>query len=206
MLMTIQNSAKMEGVSVVRSIADASGDVANYRIKMLGDGSDRESDPGWWYLQATDYRRTFMTLAVALKEEPVKHNHAIIPAVYLLGVAAELFMKTFLLVSGYSSSKASSFLHDLKRLRAECAKVNPAFNARDLIYVTDSVGALITAKGGMRYPKDGGGAIFEAPTMPNSLGILDDIVRPMITEKIEDEGEKSDCVVPSLAIQEKIER
>lgn len=123
------------------------------------------------------------------------------PAVFLLAVATELTLKSFLLAGGYTVEQVKDFGHDLQRLRSECLQRDSRFDDESIRYVADQLGPWLTGRGGVRYPVDFGGAGLVFPHMPRALEQLGAIVGPLFLEEAPPQrrrGQQYDRPLPLL--------
>ena len=182
-LLTAQHTGKMENLDLVIQKPDKSGNLREYKV-LLGNISNRDNDPGWWYMQAYDFASTFRWLLELINSDSTKFYSSINPAVYIWSISAELYMKTFLLKQGDRLEEVVGLKHDLESLRLRCFNIDKDFEQSDLTFLTKNQGPLITFNGGMRYPQKSGTGFLYQPQMPDSLDFLEEKVRPLVTELI----------------------
>ncbi len=181
LFLTAQDTEFLHDVAIVINTKDKS-----YEINM--DPQKKKSeDPGWWYLQAYGFYSTFKILLDLFKSSPSK-SFIGTSAVYTLGIATELYLKTFLLISGYPYQDVINFKHDLKNLRLECHKIDTNFDNSDLIFITDNLGSVIMDNGGIRYPVNSKSAAVADPIMIDAISWLDSYVRLLISIETKNTG------------------
>lgn len=143
----------------------------------------KADDPAWWYHQASEFGSVFHVLMDYLDEDPVLHGYIVYPSIYLYAVAAELYMKTFLLTNGCSIEEIRKLDHKLVDIQRKCIEKNGNFDDINLNAVINNVGNLIASNGGIRYPQTQS-AYLMRPQMPDGLQVLEEIVRPLVTREI----------------------
>lgn len=117
----------------------------------------RLKDPMFWFMKAWSYSSAshyIMDEFQKIKDgDKLDHRFNAINSVpYLTGLAAELFMKGYLVSKGISHDELRNKNHDLKTLREMCLKYDDRFNTKELVFLTDRLGDHIMKDGGIRYP------------------------------------------------------
>lgn len=150
------------------------------RVMPVSISSPKSDSPGWWYIQARTFRTAFKSLLDQVNDNPNKEAPAI-PILYLWGVAAELYLKAFLISRGLGWRDVKAFDHDLIQLLATCCSLDSRFDQEELVFLVVDIGPSIMDKGGMRYPVDTGTPAIYDPQMFNMLIYLDSLIYPIVS-------------------------
>ena len=146
-------------------------------------------DPMFWFMKAHEYCSASLYILDQFKKikngDKVSHLfNAINATPYLTGLAAELFMKGYLVSKKVDPKKLAEkkIGHDLKVLRDMCLKYGDArFKNDPLIFLTDNLGVHIMKEGGIRYPDKGRMAVYNTQ-FEESLRVLREITGDVARE------------------------
>ena len=114
---------------------------------------ERLRDPTIWFSKAAAYSATVLYLQenIILLKTGSKISHifkAIETAPYLTGLAAELYMKGYLIFKGLEPDDVREFQHHLSDLRNKCLEYGDLrFKNDALIFFTDTLGEHIMKVG-----------------------------------------------------------
>ena len=142
----------------------------------------RLRDPKFWFMKASPYHSAVLYLQEEFRRikngSEISHlNNAINTVPYLTGLAAELYMKGYLVFKGVEPNDVRKILHDLSYLRNECLKHGDSrFENDDLVFLTDTLGVHIMVYGGIRYPDKIDMPIY-VTLFDSDLGVLREIAR-----------------------------
>lgn len=151
----------------------------------IWEDKSRLKDPRFWHMKAWHFSSTTHFIVQEFKkikdETPTPEYGYLFNAInttpYITAVAAELFMKGYLIQKGISANKLRSkdIGHNLKKLREMCCKFKDIrFLNQDLVFLTNSLGEQLTKDGGIRYPDVNPMAIY-FEVFENSLNILQQV-------------------------------
>jgi hypothetical protein len=151
----------------------------------IWEDKSRLKDPRFWHMKAWHFASTTHFVVQEFKKIKVgtpipEYGHlfnAINTTPYITAVAAELFMKGYLIHKGTAADKLRNreVGHNLKKLREMCCKFKDIrFLNQDLVFLTDSLGEQLTKDGGIRYPDVNSMPIY-FEVFENSLNILQQI-------------------------------
>jgi len=118
----------------------------------------RLKDPMIWFRKASSFSSTVLYLQENLMR--IKDGSEISPLFnaintvpYLTGLAAELYMKGYLVFKGAEPHDVRKFGHNLSDLRKKCLEHgDQRFKNESLMFLTDALGIHIMEGGGIRYP------------------------------------------------------
>jgi len=155
-------------------------DIAKINLDLIDE--KRLSDPKLWFRKASSYSSTVFYLEeniLRIKNgSEISHLfNAINTVPYLTGLAAELYMKGYLVFKGVEPSEVRKIQHDLSDLRNKCLEYGDLrFENGALIFLTDALGIHIMKGGGIRYPNKKGIPIY-LTHFKEALGVLMEIAR-----------------------------
>lgn len=118
----------------------------------------RLKNPWLWFMKASAYRSASLHILEEFRKfEPGDEISHVINAInatpFLTALAAELYMKGYLVFKGEKPDCLKRIGHDLGILRKKCSEYGDSRFERDsLIYLTDTLGEHIMEHGGIRYP------------------------------------------------------
>lgn len=105
----------------------------------------------------------------------------IIPFLYLLATAVELYLKGYLIAKRKPVDEVTGYKHDLKKLRLECLSYgDDRFNKGLISYITDSYGRVFLENGGLRYPNRKPPPLI----LPDYVNVMI-LLKTILTEEIE---------------------
>lgn len=124
----------------------------------------RLNHPMFWFMKAWAYSSTCSFIWKELSrvqgsDRNYKTNNLELVAnvirstPYISGIAAELFMKGYLIYKGENPLNVRNLNHNLKLIREKCASFgDKRFLNNYLIFLTDTCGEHLMEDGGIRYP------------------------------------------------------
>ena len=144
----------------------------------------RLRDPMIWFSKASSYSSAVLYLQENFNRiktgSEISHLFKAIQTVpYLTGLAAELYMKGYLVFKGAEANDVIKFRHNLSDLRNKCLEHgDKRFKDESLIFLTDVLGVHIMEGGGIRYPDKKEIPIYFTH-FQEGLGVLMEIVRDL---------------------------
>lgn len=148
---------------------------SDYKIDWID--KKRLKDPMFWFMKASSYSSAVAYIWEKHKKlrsgtKPSHLFNAINATPYLTGLAAELYMKGYLVFKGVSPSVLKKIGHNLKFLRRKCLEYGDTrFESEPLSFLTDTLGEHIVEGGGIRYPDKKPMAIY-GDHFNEALGVL----------------------------------
>lgn len=143
---------------------------------------NRLRDPMIWFSKASSYSSAVLYLQENFSRiktgSEISHLFNAIKTVpYLTGLAAELYMKGYLVFKGTEPHDVKKIGHNLSDLRIKCLEHgDQRFKNESLMFLTDVLGVHIIEGGGIRYPDKKEIPIY-LTHFQEGLGVLMEIVR-----------------------------
>lgn len=147
----------------------------------------RLKDPLLWFMKASAYCSASLYILEEWTKlrsgDEISHViNSINATPYLTCLAAELYMKGYLVFKGERPNDLKRIRHDLGCLRRMCSEYGDSrFISNSLIFLTDTLGDHIMEDGGIRYPHHKERPIYST-VFEEALNILRRITRDVENE------------------------
>lgn len=149
--------------------------------KNLYFNKELAKDPSSWLELATAYHQLYTLVNKQSSVDDIRNpekNRVCLTLPYIASIAAELYMKGFLISCGKTPSEVTNIGHDLVALRRQCISEDKRFGSSKLDNFIEFESLINMPNGGIRYPRSH--VFMSGSHHEDSL----DILRLILEEKI----------------------